>query len=404
MTGLRRPRIVPGNRITLLKNGTEFFPALVSAIDGATTEIRLETYIFRDDVAGINIAEALKRAAQRGVNVRVLIDGFGSYLTPNAFFENMQQAGVEVLVFRPEKERFNFRKSRLRRFHRKIGLIDGRVGFVGGINLIDDMTECLSECPRYDYAVQIEGPVLADIYLEMVRMWRMVSWWKQGPSASNDRPNSIRSDISADISMLREANSNKGNAQILFAVRDNFRHRRDIERTYLAAMANARREIIISSPYFLPGRHFRRALIAATQRGVQVTLLLQGRADHRLLKLATRALYTQLLGAGIAIYEYERSMLHGKVAVIDDIWSTVGSSNLDPFSLFLNREANAVVIDKAFASTLRDSVMAEIRLNAIALEPQLWHKRGRLIRVSSWIAYGFARWVMGWLGFAKRWD
>lgn len=395
MRPLRQPRVVPGNRITLLKNGADFFPALVRAIDAASAEIRLETYIFRDDVTGLNIAEALKRAAQRGVNVQVLIDGVGSYKTPQAFFEAMERAGVEVLVFRPEHQFFNFKKSRLRRLHRKIVLIDARVGFVGGINLIDDMTECLSECPRYDYAVEVEGPVLADIYLEMVRLWRAVFWWKFGRRSKHiPLP-----DFSTHVSTRAVAD-----VKVFFAVRDNFRHRRDIEKAYLVAIDNARRDILITSPYFLPGRHFRRALIAATQRGVQVTLLLQGRADHVLLQQATRALYTQFLGTGIAIYEYHRSMLHGKVAVVDDTWSTVGSSNLEPFSLLLNREANVVVIDEVFAETLRASVMEEIRLNAWRLDPMDWQKRGWLHRAGSWLAYGFARWVMGWLGFARRWD
>lgn len=400
MRPLRHARIVPGNRITLLKNGADFFPALIKAIDAATSEIRLETYIFRDDVAGTNIADALKRAAQRDVKVQVLIDGVGSYKTPDAFFEALQRSGIEVLVFRPEKTFFNFKKSRLRRFHRKIGLIDGRVGFVGGLNLIDDMTECLSECPRYDYAVQVEGPVLADIYLEMVRVWRVVSWWKFGRHPTGiPLPNFPRH---VPAPLLRETKAGDTNAY--FAVRDNFRHRRDIEEAYLGAISNARHEILITSPYFLPGRHFRRALMAARRRGVSVKLLLQGRADHVVLQQATRALYTQLLGAGITIFEYHRSMLHGKVAVVDDTWSTVGSSNLEPFSLFLNREANVVVIDELFARTLRASVMEEIRLNASTLDPMDWQKRGLLDRASSWIAYGFARWVMGWLGFAKRWD
>ena len=396
----RQLRIVPGNRVTLLKNGAEFFPALIGAIDAAMTEIRLETYIFRDDVAGVNIADALKRAAQRGVKVQLLIDGVGSYKTPQAFFDAMQRLGIAVLVFRPERKFFNVRKSRLRRVHRKIALVDGKVGFVGGINLIDDLTECLSEFPRYDYAVQVEGPILADIYLEMVRLWRMVSWWKFGRnSASIPLPNFPKH---VPIAILREAKV--GNTNAFFAVRDNFRHRRDIENAYLAAIRNARHDIVITCPYFLPGRHFRRALRAAAQRGVNVTLLLQGRADHAMLQQATRALYTQLLGAGIRIFEYHRSMLHGKVAVVDEEWSTVGSSNLEPFSLLLNREANVVVIDEKFASALRASVMEEIRLNATKLDPMDWQNRGWLDRTTSWIAYGFARWVMGWLGFAKRWD
>ena len=401
---MQRKHIVPGNRIKLLKNGAEFFPALIAAIDSATVEVGIETYIFRDDVAGISIADALKRAAQRGVMVKVLIDGVGSYATPQAFFDGMQRAGVSVLVFRPERKFFNLKKSRLRRVHRKIGLIDGRIGFVGGLNLIDDMTNSMSDYPRYDYAVQVEGPVLAHIYIEMVHLWRVVSWWKFGRLGKDSAPPKTPLHTSALIAARHAAKTKVGDTKIFFAVRDNLRHRRDIERAYLAAISSAHREILITSPYFLPGRHFRRALMAATQRGVNVTLLLQGRADHVLLQQATRALYTQLLGAGIAIYEYERSMLHGKVAVVDDAWSTVGSSNLDPFSLFLNREANVVVFDEAFAKTLRASVMAEIHANAVLLQVEQWHKRGLLVRASSWIAYGFARWVMGWLGFAKRWD
>jgi cardiolipin synthase len=284
--------------------------------------------------------------------------------------------------------------------HRKIALIDGTVGFVGGINLIDDMTECLSEFPRYDYAVQVEGPVLADIYLEMVRLWRVVSWWKFGRrNKSVPLP-----DLPTHVPLPLISATRVGNTNVFFAVRDNFRHRRDIERAYLLAIANARRDVLITSPYFLPGRHFRRALIMAVARGVKVTLLLQGRADHALLQQATRALYTQMLGAGIAIFEYHHSMLHGKVAVVDDTWATVGSSNLEPFSLFLNREANVVVIDEIFAKALRTSVMEEINLNATRLDPTDWRNRRWLDRASSWVSYGFARWVMGWLGFAKRWD
>ena len=300
MKRLRQAQVVAGNRVTLLKNGAEFFPALIRAIDAAMIEIRLETYIFRDDVAGIRIADALKRAAQRRVKVQVLIDGFGSHITPERFFADLRNASVEVLVFRPAKTVFSFRKRRLRRVHRKIALIDGRVGFVGGLNLIDDMTDSLSECPRYDYAVQLEGPVLADIYLETVRLWRMVSRWKLGRLNDGKKVPNFSMQVAAQL----EEETNVGDTKVFFAVRDNFRHRRDIEHAYLIAIGTARHEILITSPYFLPGRHFRRALIKATQRGVAVTLLLQGRADHVLLQQATRALYTQLLGAGIAIFEY----------------------------------------------------------------------------------------------------
>lgn len=396
----RRSRLVAGNRITLLKNGAQLFPAMIKAINAATSEIRLESYMFCNDVAGNEIAEALKRAAKRNVKVQVLVDGIGTLGTPQSFFDDMQLAGIAVLVFRPESRLFNVKKSRLRRVHRKIALIDGRVGFVGGINLIDDMNECMSEFPRYDYAVQVEGPVLADVYLEMVKLWRTVSWWKFGKRDKAFPLPNFPTHVPAPL----EHETKKGDTNILFVVRDNFHHRRDIESAYLSAVGHARSEVLITSPYFLPGHHFRRALMSATKRGVKVILLLQGRADHALLQQATRALYTQLLSAGIDIFEYHRSMLHGKVAVVDNDWATVGSSNLDPFSLLLNREANVVVIDEKFAGELRASVMEEIRSNATQLDPTDWKKRKLLDRASSWIAYGFARWVMGWLGFAKQWN
>lgn len=384
---------VGGNRIALLKNGAAFFPALIAAIDAARADIWIETYIFRDDAAGAAIAAALMAAARRGVVVRVLIDGVGSHDTPKAFFAAMQDALIEVQVFRPERQLFSLKRSRLRRVHRKLALVDGAVGFVGGINLIDDMTESLSEFPRYDYAVRIEGPVLADIYLEMTKLWRIVVRWKRGSGGALLVPPKWLGNSQAAAT---------GSVKIQFAVRDNFRHRRDIEKAYRAAIENAVREVLITSPYFLPGRHFRRSLIEATRRGVKVTLLLQGRADHALLQQATRALYTQLLGAGIVIFEYHRSMLHGKVAVVDDMWATVGSSNLDPCSLVLNREANVVVLDRDFACAVRASVMEEIEANATRQDPADWHKRGMLDRATSWLAYGFARMVAGWLGFAGR--
>lgn len=395
MNLLSEAQIVAGNRVTLLKNGEEFFPALIAAIDSAAYEVRLETYIFRDDASGTRIAASLTRAAQRGARVHVLIDGVGSGRTSPLFFESMRTAGVSVLVYRPESDYFNFRSSRLRRTHRKIGLIDGKVGFVGGINLIDDLTESLSEFPRYDYAVRIEGPVLADIYLETERLWRLVTWRKfKRPEKSGPLPH---------FSKIVPTPT-PGGTKVIFAIRDNFRHRRDIERAYLRAINGARREILLTSPYFLPGRHFRRALMQAAKRNVSVTLLLQGRADHVLLQEATRALYTQLLGAGVTIFEYHKSMLHGKIAVVDNSWSTIGSSNLDPFSLLLNREANVMVIDEAFAVALRSSVMQEIAVNAEKLDPAQWQKRRWGARVRSWFAYGFTRWVSGLLGLGRRRD
>jgi cardiolipin synthase len=379
-------RIVAGNRLTLLKNGSEFFPALEAAINGAGTDVRIETYIFHDDDSGRRIAAALMRAAARGVQVFVLVDGFGSRETPSAFFSAMSAAGVKLQIYRADPRLRTFRKSQLRRVHRKIALVDGRVGFVGGINLIGDLTAALSEVePRYDYAVQIEGPLLRELYPLVQWLWRLVEWWKaRAHVALLPSP-----PVSADAI---------GTMQAAVIARDNFRHRRDIESAYLEAMAAATQSILIVSSYFLPGRKVRRALVEAASRGVNVKLLLQGRADHPLMQLATRALYTQLLGAGVIIHEYQIAMLHAKVAVVDEGWATVGSSNLDPFSLVLNREVNIVVLDREFATRLRASIEQEIARGAEPLDRADWQKRALWRRVQSWLAFGFTRLVAGWAG------
>ena len=286
---------------------------------------------------------------------------------------------------------FHFRKTRLHRNHRKIALVDGKIGFVGGLNLIDDMTNSLSAHPRYDYAVMVEGPLLTDIYHAANQLWQWVALQH------------LRRKLLAEP-MAPVEPAAAGNLRALFVVRDNFRHRHAIEALYRTAITHAQSSVLIVCAYFLPGRRLRRRLIAAAGRGVQVTILLQGRADHPILQMATRALYAQLLGANITIYEYQKSMLHAKVAVVDDAWATVGSSNLDPFSLFLNREANVAVFDKNFARALRESVMAEIQTGAMICKPQDWQKRSRLERMQSWFAYGFARWAAGMIGIAKRWE
>ncbi len=408
--------IKDGNHVTLLKNGGELFSAMINSIDAAKFEVRIETYIFRDDRSGAAIADALKRAVKRGVASRVLIDGFGSHETNPNFFTGLRAAGVTLLVFRPDYRWLSLRRAHLRRTHRKIAIIDARIAFVGGINLIDDFTNSLSEFPRYDYAVQVEGPVLANIYHATERLWKLVSWWsvrKLGAKAEIrrwlGRPQEEITLAKAQRAALINAakvhphDGQAGGMRAQFLARDNFRNRRQIEDAYLGAIINAQKTILIVNSYFLPGRRFRRKLRAAAARGVEVTLLLQGRADHALLQMATRALYEQMLGSGIKIYEYEKSMMHCKVATIDDQWSTVGSSNLDPFSLFLNREANIVVLDEAFARQLSTSVFAEIKDGARQVDPANWQRRPVIQRIKNWLAYGFARVATGWIGVKRDW-
>ncbi|MBK7794552.1 MAG: cardiolipin synthase ClsB [Betaproteobacteria bacterium] len=380
-------RFTPGNRVALLRSGGEYFPALVGAIDRAEREVWLETYIYADDEAGRNVTEALMRAAQRGVLVRVLVDGWGArhYLTP-AIEKDLQRGGVQLLIYRPEVAPWQFRSHRLRRLHRKLCHVDGRVAFVGGINIIDDMNAPGQRPPRIDFAVRVEGPVLVPIVRTMQRVWAVneLVQFRQGEVPLFPAPRRAR---------------RAGGQTAKFVIRDNLRHRHDIEVAYLAAIRTAKAEIVIANSYFFPGIRFRRALIAAAQRGVAVTLLLQARVEYVLLHYASRALYGQLLAAGVRIQEYEQSFLHAKVAVVDGNWATVGSSNIDPYSLLMAREANLVVRDPDFATQLRQELGRMIADGARPVERLDWERRPRLYKGLVWIAYGIVRVAMGLLGY-----
>lgn len=381
---------VRGNRITLLRNGTEFFPALEAAIDSARHDVRLETYIYVDDAAGRRIAAALKRAAARGVLVRVMLDGFGSRALPKAFIPALREAGVVVQVFRPARTWITFRRSRLRRLHRKIALIDGRVGFVGGLNIVDDATGNPTGGARLDYALRIEGPLLARIYSVVHRLWWLVATISGKRRLPGSGPPHVRP-------------APAGDSVAAFVHRDNLRHRHDIEAMYLRGIRGARREIVIACAYFMPGWRMRRSLMSAAGRGVRVVLLLQGWTDHVLFQHASRVLYEALLDRGIEIFEYTGGELHAKVGVVDERWATVGSSNLDPFSLLLAREANVVVFDEKVARALRASLEEEIRERSVAVRRMLWRRRPWPARVLGWLAYAYARLAMGLAGITGRW-
>jgi cardiolipin synthase len=187
-----------------------------------------------------------------------------------------------------------------------------------------------------------------------------------------------------------------------FLVRDNIRHRRDIEDAYLGAIEQAQFEIILANAYFLPGLNFRHALVDAAGRGVRVVLLLQGKMDHPLLHYASHALYGSFLAAGIEIYQYHKSLLHAKVAVIDGHWATVGSSNLDPFSLLLALEANVVVEDEGFAKELKFSLEQAMETGAQRISENSWRTQSTGQRLASWLSYGVVRFMIGIAGYAPE--
>jgi cardiolipin synthase len=380
-------RYTPGNELVLLTGGRAYFPALCEAIDAAVREVWLETYILADDSAGRLVSATLVRAASRGVAVRLLVDGWGAkhYLTPRLENE-LVEGGVHLLKYRPEVQPWHFRSHRLRRLHRKVCHVDGAVAFVGGINLIDDMNTPGQRPPRVDFAVRVRGPIVGAIVATTQRLWAL---------------NELVQFQSSEVRLFPDEPvvERAGTQTAKFTIRDNLRHRRDIERAYLAGIRTARREILIANAYFFPGIRFRRELIAAARRGVGVTLLLQAKVEYKLLHYASRALYGQFVGAGIAIQEYHLSFLHAKVAVIDDRWATVGSSNIDPYSLLMSREANVFVRDATFADTLRGELNRMIDAGARPVEARRWRTRSILSKAVCWIAYGIVRVGMGMLGY-----
>lgn len=382
-------RFLPGNRLSLLRSGVEYFPALEAAIGAARSAVFLETYIFSGDATGQRIAQALCEAASRGVAVHVLVDGFGARDIPEELVEELKSAGVRLLVFRPEIFPFPWRRERLRRLHRKLVVADDRVAFVGGINIIDDFDTPRQKPPRYDYAVRIEGPLVGEVREEAVRLWNRIALARLRPE--------WRVRVGSGSEPAR-----RGSQRAALVVRDNLRHRRSIEEAYLEAIGTAQQEIIIANAYFFPGRRFRRTLLAAAGRGVRVVLLLQGRVEYVLLHYASRALYGTLLEAGVEIYEYHRSFLHAKVAVVDGHWATVGSSNIDPFSLLLAREANLIAEDRRFAAELRASLRAAIEQGARVVAKTRWFRQPLWRRIPYWIGYGLARVAIGTFGPGGR--
>jgi len=368
-----------GNQIMLLSNGAAYFPALVNALQNAQYEVYLQTYIYELDSTGISIGHALKEAALRGVAVNVLLDGYGSKDLPKTFIAELKKCGVKVMFYRPKISPWSLKKGRLRRMHRKVAVIDGEIGFVGGINIIDDHNTPHQIAPRIDYAVMIKGPILAAIKHNVQKIWHRMA-------LLNFKIADIKKPVLKTKS--QEPAFHLG-VKVAYVIRDNVLHRHDIEKAYLNAISDAKTEVIIANAYFIPGRKFRQALLMAAARGVTIKLLLQGRKEY-ILMFATHAFYSKFLNAGIEIYEYRKSFMHSKVAVIDNKWATVGSSNIDPFSLLLANEANVVVEDINFANELKSDIEISIQ-NAFHVTLETWKQGSKVKYFFSWIAYGIVK-------------
>ena len=392
----RIPLLRQGHRLELLQGSREMFPALIDAIDNARTEVRLETYIFDFTGSGAEVAYAMERAARRGVSVMVMVDGYGSDPIPAAWQERFDQAGVQWAIYSPQGRFGMLWPGNWSRLHRKLCLIDSELAFCGGINILDDFHDPSYgrlDHPRFDFAMSVKGPLVASVQAVMERSWRRLLAKQQtgrGRIASLvDSLRAARREPAVGPAPVRTLTTPLAKATLV--LRDNVRNRTRIEFAYRRAISRARSEVIIANAYFVPGRKMRSSLVRAARRGVKVKLLLQGRYEYFMQYYAARPIYGALLAAGVEIYEYVPGFLHAKVAVIDGVWATVGSSNLDPLSLLLAREANVMVEDRPFAGRLRSTLLRAMADEGRAMDAEAFARRPFGQRVSEWVAFGLMR-------------
>lgn len=434
----------PGNKVTLLENGEGYYPRVFECIQQARHEVIIETFILFEDKVGVELRRHLIDAASRGVKVALTIDGWGSPDLSRDFIDGLTRAGVALHVFDPAPRLWR-RLSLFRRLHRKIVVIDGERAFIGGINFSADHLGDFGPEAKQDYAVELQGPIVEDIHRFALRAIRPArsfggAWpWRAAEAAAAPGPTDSRDEAARSAgdalpppgaplparqpAAARQLGSvtaaaaapgarhwwqrrppaaapaqqpQAGGAQALLVTRDNRRHLDDIERQYRLAIRAAKREVIIANAYFFPGLRLLRDLRAAARRGVKVTLILQGQPDMAIVTFGARMLYPYLLEAGVTVYEYCRRPLHGKVALADDEWATVGSSNLDPLSLSLNLEANVILLDREFNQHLRSRLQALMTEHCRKVEPGDVPRRGSWRLGLSVIAFHLLRRFPRW--------
>jgi cardiolipin synthase len=380
-----RYRFTAGNDVRLFRSGDAYFDALVERIDAAIEDVVLETYIFCNDAAGRKVSGALLRAAARGVRVRVITDGIGTARLP--LFDEWLAKGVEHRIYNPNLfGRFGFSRT-----HRKLAVVDGQYAYCGGINIVDDFDNNGTRLPdpRWDFAVELRGLVVADVRQAFDWQWRRIRLGHRPiESLQPERHEPADQGGDAGLRMHRRYRGDPraaGAPRVAFVARDNLVNRRAIERAYLTAIGQAKTEVLLANPYFMPGRRLRRALTQAARRGVDVRLVI-GRKEFAALDYAVPFLYRALLKAGVKIAEFEKTMLHGKVAVVDSNWGTVGSSNLDALSLLLNNEANVVLVLHDEIQQLRDAILTAFG-NSRSIDPAHYEARPMSERLLNWLAY-----------------
>ncbi|MEB2313420.1 MAG: phospholipase D-like domain-containing protein [Sorangiineae bacterium] len=337
-------RLVAGNRLALLVDGAQAFPAMLDAIAHARRQILFEMYWFASDETGRRFARALESAAARGVEVALLYDSVGSWDSDRALFGSLEDAGVKVLEYGPIRpwER-RFRLARLtRRDHRKILVIDGGLGFTGGLNVSDRWLPASEGGAEWrDYMAALEGPAVGSLAELFQGTWRA----QGGPRLGASPPAPANPGVAPRVAVLGENYAH---------------HRREIVQAYLYNIYRATRRVWITNSYFVPDHAVKLALERAARRGVDVRVLVPGESDVPIVRHASRAMWGGLLRSGVRIFEWYPSVLHGKTAVIDGEWGTIGSFNLDAQSLRSNLEVNLAVRDESFARVLERAFLADL--------------------------------------------
>lgn len=359
-----------GNSVTLLADGDRFFDTILAAISRAKKSINLESYIFTSDNVGMRVAQKLAEKARAGVEVNVIYDSVGSIGTSSQMFSMMRSAGVEVIEYHPFVPWRRYWGLSFRD-HRKILVVDGVRAFVGGINIGREYAGKKYGGDSWrDTHVMVEGPAVKDI-----QFFFMENWYRNGGPIMN---------TGLYFPDIKE----KGDKLLMVLCARSRRNVRPVHESYISAIKNARHSIYITNAYFIPDAKIFRSLVRAAQRGVDVRLLLPGKSDIAVVKLASMYLYKRYLKHNIRIFEYRRSILHAKTAVIDGVWSTVGSSNLDRRSFRKNLELNVAVLDQEFGDELEALFMKDLEQCIEVTLPE-FQRRSLHLFLLEWLFYRF---------------
>jgi cardiolipin synthase len=352
------------NKVRLVRGGREYFDLLLQMIEGAKDTIHLQTYIYDDDKTGTLVGEALKAAAKRSVNVYLLADGYASQRMSKKFIHSLRAAGVNFRFFEPlfKGKYFYFG----RRLHHKVAVVDTRYALAGGINISDRYNDMPSKPAWLDFALYAEGEIAREL---CVLCWKT---WKGYPPRMGITPCETQ-DIKWNI--------NPGEASLVRMRRNDWvRRKNQISRSYLEILKNAKSHVIILCSYFLPGNVIARNLVQAGKRGVKVKVILAGLSDVMLAKHAERYIYNWLLRNNIEIYEYQGNILHGKVAVCDGEWITIGSYNVNNISAYASIELNLDVYNPSFAVTVEETIEQIIKEKCVKITPEKYARTTNIFR------------------------